>query len=365
MKYLISIILTVSTLTVFGQKADLLDKAVENYQGGKYGKAITQLQEFLEVNTSVGVEAKAFYYLGASYLAMAVQSNGSSYGYRDVYMAWKRSLERDLSGKWMSKMQADVKEYAANANSRKQFIQDAAMVTNLVKMEITEEDLTIGYINARAEGYNMENSFAKALSDYKLVVEMYKRKPEEKYNDAATNAYYRLADDYYYRQSNKPLALEYAQEGLAISPDEKRLEVLEAKLLASMPGKEEEAEVKLDQLLEKYPEDEKLMFFQARNLKNKKPEKAAELFEKALKDDPENLDILFFLGQYHLNRSDELNREGQTDIAEIQDMMERGLSFFEKYHELKPENREVIKILIQFYEYMYKEEEAEKMRQKL
>jgi hypothetical protein len=84
----------------------------------------------------------------------------------------------------------------------------------------------------------------------------------------------------------------------------------------------------------------------------------------ALKNNPDNTRALFFLGQHYTQKATDLYNSGGKP-QEVQALMLKGIDYFEKYRKLKPDDKEVSRSLIKFYENLRMNEKAEEIKKEL
>ncbi len=216
----------------------------------------------------------------------------------------------------------------------------------------------------RAMAYDALNNFFLSNLDFKTVTELYFNHPSKKFIKEATDACYALADDYYFRNSDRIGARKYVDQGLSISPNDIRFEVLEIALLGSMPDKIAEADRKFNQMIAKYPNDARLLAYYGKFLEGRDAKKAITFYEKSISIDPNDFDVLFALGSYYTNEASRLVKSS-GDPGKVLDNMMKALAYFESAHKLNPYDKEIIEILVDYYGRFSRPEDANKMRQKL
>ncbi|HXH17820.1 MAG TPA: hypothetical protein VNJ07_01965 [Chitinophagales bacterium] len=230
--------------------------------------------------------------------------------------------------------------------------------------KIQEEPDNAAHYYARGIFHHILTNFSASNNDFKKVIELYERNPQKKYARVATDACYFLADDYYFRRADRVNAQAYIDEGLKISPGDKRFEVLQTGIIGSYPEKAEEARKKFESLIAKYPGDEKLLLYYARFLERTDPKKSAALNEKVIAINPNNIDALFALGSYYANEATRIYK-ANGDAGKVFDYMKKSVSYFETIHKLNPDDKEIIEILIQCYNHLNLPSEKKKMEKAL
>ena len=248
---------------------------------------------------------------------------------------------------------------AQTAKSREHYADEVVFYSAKIK----EEPGSITSYFARASFYQILSNFAGARSDYKKVIELYPVN-QKKYAAIATDACYFLADDFYFRNSDRVNAQTYVDKGLSISPDDKRFEVLQTGIWGTYPEKAAEVQKKFESLYAKHPDDEKIALYYAKFLEKRDQKKSVQLYEKAATINPDNMDALFALGAYYTNEASRIYRES-GDAKTALGFTEKGIAYFEKVHALNPDDKDIMEILIQSYRNVNRNADAERMEQKL
>lgn len=217
----------------------------------------------------------------------------------------------------------------------------------------------------RADLYDIVNDFGGANRDYGKVLHLYYQSAEnKKYAGEYAKSCYLLADDYYFRKSDEEKALEFVNAGLKVLPGFKSLEVLEAKIFSRNLEKQELALEKYAALAEKYPNDTKIVAGYVALLDKSNPEKSITYYEELASADPVNADILFKLGIHYTKLAGELYQSGEN-LEKANTYTEKGTAYFEQYLELHPEDKEVMGMLLQYYQFLHRTQDAEAMKERL
>ena len=226
---------------------------------------------------------------------------------------------------------------------------------------LAHDPLNLSLYYARAEAYGMMNDFQNANSDYRKVAEIYRTHPEQKYLGEYVKSCYRLADDYFFRSSNREQALKYLTKGLQATRDFKDLEILEAVLLGLDEATRDLAFEKYKSLLEKYRDDVRLGTYYALFLENVNPLEAALQFEKVLLADPFNRKALLSVGTIYNNEAHRLSSGVVNDPGIVYDLAAKASFYFEKLYKLNPDDKEVANMLLRLYDEMGEREKAKKL----
>lgn len=250
-------------------------------------------------------------------------------------------------------------------NAQEENISKYTKEVESLTIEISKHPDNLALYYQLANAYNNLNDFAASNQTYSKLIQLYRPERDSKFNEDVAGAYYKLADDYYYRKSSPANALEFTQAGLKISPANKDLKVLEAIILGADPEKKDLAKIKFEEVLNKYPDDEKLNLHFARLLEKDDMDQAIKYFEQALSVNPTNSDVLFILGAYYINEASQMYRSTDLDLNKVFDYTKKGVHYFEQFHQLHPEDKEVIGILVEYYTYLGREEDANELERKL
>ena len=229
---------------------------------------------------------------------------------------------------------------------------------------IEEEPDNIYWYSARANIYDNRNDFTASNEDYKKALALYIENPLSEHVKIAANACYFLADDYYFRNSNKIAASKFLEIGMDIAPKDKRFEVIQVGIMGTYPDKKEEVQRKFEEMILKYPNDEKLYQYYGKFLERVDAAKSAIYYQNAATINPNNTDALFALGAYHINEAGRVYNTSGNALKALEHT-ERGISFLERVHELIPHNTEIIEMLIQSYENINRTDDVARMEQKL
>ncbi|GIV35486.1 MAG: hypothetical protein KatS3mg031_3021 [Chitinophagales bacterium] len=228
-----------------------------------------------------------------------------------------------------------------------------------VNAQLSKSPNDIKLLYQRADLYDQQNDFDRANNDYKKIIELYNKKRGRETIGEFTKSCYRLADDYFFRQSDKEQALKYIQEGLKGAPGLKDLEILQAVVIGSDAARQQEADALFLSLTEKYPNDARLLRYYARFLKDKDPLRAAQYYEKTVSLNPQDIESLLMLGTIYNNEASRLSAPGSRedkDSGSPAVYMKKSIRYFEQAQRLIPDDPEVKNIL----KVMYTELPAEK-----
>lgn len=205
--------------------------------------------------------------------------------------------------------------------------------------QISQEPGNINLYDQRASLYTSAKETTKALADYKKVLELYKANPAGKDAQMVATAYYRVSEGTW--RGGKPLdALDLIDNALKLKPDEKTYLLHQARVLASMPSRENEAMQKFDNLVVRFPDDEKLLLEYAKFVMPKDAGKGVVLYEKVLRLNIMNKYALKGLGDFYSETAPLLS---DTQMAET--YREKAIGYYELLSRIDPEDKAVTKSL--------------------
>ena len=227
-----------------------------------------------------------------------------------------------------------------------------------ININISKDVGNLSLYYARADIYDVLDDFQNATVDYLRVVDLYQKKPDTRYIGEYTKSCYLLADDYFFRSSNKEKAMKYVVNGLEVAGDFKDLEVLEAILLGVDPAKQDLANNKYEMLSKKYPEDVRLNMYHAKFLEKTSPLESAVLYEKVLAADPLNKEALLSLGTIYNNEASKLSELVISDPTKIFELAQKAALYFEKLHKQDPTDKELTNVLVRLYVELDEREKA-------
>lgn len=249
---------------------------------------------------------------------------------------------------------------AQSPKSREHYLNEVKYLTEKIQRE--PQDITHYYL--RATFYHILTNFSASNRDFNKVLEIYSANPSKKYARVAADACYFLADDYYFRNSDRASAQTYVNRGLSIAPADKRFEILQTGIMGSYPEKEAQAAKKFESLIAKYPDDIQLILYYAKFLERRDLKKSTQYYEKAASLNPYNIDALFALGSYYTNEASRIY-QSNGDAGKVLDYTKKGTSYFERVHQLNPDDKEIVEILIQCYTNLNRDADRMKMERKL
>jgi tetratricopeptide (TPR) repeat protein len=213
----------------------------------------------------------------------------------------------------------------------------------------------------RADAYDRLNNHEQANRDFQKVVNLYLGKPQGQYADEFSQACYRLADEYFFRQANPQKAATYVAEGLRMTPEDKDLQVLDAIITGQDESKHDMAAAKYVILSTKYPDDIRMNLYYGKFLQDTDPLAAAARYEKVLEIDPINEEALLFAGTLYNNQATAISGAGKDPDAGFE-YAEKATSYFERLYKMNPENPEYNNILYRLYVELDQNEKAAQLK---
>lgn len=231
-----------------------------------------------------------------------------------------------------------------------------------LNISISKDAGNLSLYYSRADVYDVLNDFEHANSDYRQVVDLYQRKSDSKYKGEYAKSCYRLADDYFFRSSNREKALKYVTKGLDVAPDFKDLEILEAILLGLDPAKSDVVREKYSALSAKYPDDIRLTMYYAKFLVKSAPIESAALYEKAIAADPLNQEALLSAATIYNNEATRLSEAVISDPTLVFVNAKKAVFYFEKLYKQNPSDKELTNVLFRLYDELDEQDKAAELR---
>lgn len=222
--------------------------------------------------------------------------------------------------------------------------------------KITEQPDNIGWYNKRAEAYIAAGESDKAIADYNKVIELYKANPAGKEAELVAVAYYRIAVQAW--KNGKPLdALDFTDEALKLKGKEKAYLLHQARVLASMPARENEAIQKFDNLVVLFDDDDKLLLEYAAFVMPKDQAKGVVLYEKVLRINIMNKYALRALGDFYKTNAPLLSNTELTSTYN-----DKAIGYYELLYKINPNDAEVKTALTQLYKKQGREANFDKLK---
>lgn len=164
----------------------------------------------------------------------------------------------------------------------------------------------------KAKLFYTSGSLVEAFRFFKQVTEMYTKNPDAAHLTIAADSYYHMAVLSINTAKPKAEAHGYAEAAIKLMPKEKGYRIMQARTLATLPGKRNEAENQFESLVKEYPTDAEVLLEYALYIEDSSPERAAKMFEKVLRNNPTDARSLFALGNYEIKKG---LKEKKADIS--------------------------------------------------
>jgi tetratricopeptide (TPR) repeat protein len=349
-------------LLSFFCKAQDLKTSISLFESKDYINAIKGFNAVVSQSGSQDADYfAARYYLGKTIFDMVKKSGGTpEYHYNGALENWKFVLKNDKSNTWLPKIEADIVQLIELSCTGKDNKVDSQKETAIYKelLEIVPGNPVLLF--GMGEAHDHGNNHLVAFNYYTQAIKANIDKRDEKYKKTAALSNLRIAEHKLFKSNTYGEALSYARYGLALDPDNLELQTVEA-LALFKSGDKENGLKKFEAILARHPDNKYVKDKYSFLLEHTQPDKAAEQYEALLKSNPDNTRALFFLGEYYTGKATDIfNTKGAT--AEVQSLMLKGIDNLEKYRKLKPEDKEVARSLIKFYDNLRMTEKADALR---
>jgi tetratricopeptide (TPR) repeat protein len=362
MKKLLGIILFFASLTASAQSLSL---GISLYEKKDYINAFTQLSVFVAQDTLKNADFyKAKYYLAKTIFDQLQGKNEPiGFNYHAAMGQWKYNFIHDKSNIWLHKMEQDIiaaiQLAAITKEGKSDFNKEIINYTEMLKAQADNPVLLLGL----GMSYDRSDDHENAFANYSKVIQLYESKKNEYYRKTAATANLKIAEDKYFRSNNYIESLKYAQTGLKYDASNIELQTIEA--LSLYKGVDEKGgKKKFDALVKAHPNNGYVKEKYAYLLEGTDKGKAVELYETLIKEVPNNTRALFFIGSFYTNKATDLFNSGGNP-QEVQTLMLKGIDSLEKYHNIRPQDKEIIRSLIKFYENLRMNEKAELLKNEL
>lgn len=388
MKKVVILLLIAFPLAMYAQKPlkPNLNKALASWKGGKLKEA-KEMIDVCVTDPKLTLDAKTWYYKGLIYASLDTTRNESF-----------KSLS---SNSFNEAMDAFAKANELNKNSKSDlFYSDEYGLPVLRKQSM---DYLAGYyLNAGAANYqddDLEGALANFAKTQKILpedttaffysgivaysLEDYDRAIKElnKYAELggkSPDAYSYIVSIYGGPLGNKEKALQAARNAKTKFPTNKNFALMEIGYLIDL-DRTEEAKGGLEKAVKDDPTNKTLNFYLGYvNSKLDKFDEAKKNFEAALKADPTYFDAQYYLAQLYLIEADKIKREmnnlGITAAdkkkkveldAELVKRYREALPYWEKAEKLNPSDTDVLDKLSIIYYYLGEDAKAARVEKRL
>lgn len=388
MKKVVILLLIALPLAMYAQKPikPNLNKALSSWKAGKLQEA----KEMIDVCTAdpkLSLDAKAWYYRGLIYAALDTTSNAT--------------FKALASNSFATSMEAFAKSAELNKNSKNEIFYTDDMGLPVLK---TQSMAYLGsyYLNAGAVAYQ-DDDYETALTNFAKTQAIlpgdttayfyagFVANADEKYDLALTNltkynslggkssdAYSLIINIYGGPKEDKTKALEITREARKKFPDNKNFPLMEIGYLIDL-DKTEEAKGGLEQAVKNDPSNKTLQFYLGYvNSKLDRFDDAKKNFEAALKLDPTYFEAQYYLAQLYLIEADKIKREmnnlgisaadkkKKVELdAELVKRYKDALPYWEKAEKLNPSDTDVLDKLSIIYYYLGEDAKAARVEKRL
>jgi len=379
-------IILISAIALFGLQSFAQNGKVTSgaiaYDGGRIEEAIEKLEEALSQKEDLKEKniPKAHYYLSSAYLA-AAQDTSLASQYDDpvekAYMHYELTKETDTKGKYEKtivlleqNLWPSILNEGLNAYSSDHFEASKSLFQKAVALN--PED----YTSALMLGFSnwMLQDSTEALETLENSIDLYKASNPEEPVDQMVQAYLMVATIQSGRGQTEA-ALETLREGQEMFPASQDLKNTELSIYQRNPELAEEALAKFEKAVQDDPDNMNLKLAYADMLyKSGDQEKAMNMFKEILEKDPDNLNANIQLGANYINQAVQLSKKRaeltkEEDINKAQEqiieVMRKAEPYMKKLHELEPNEPEWINQLVSIAYYLeYPEEEIAELEKK-
>lgn len=164
----------------------------------------------------------------------------------------------------------------------------------------------------------------------------------------SANELFKLAEKQLYKDNNYTLAAATAKKALLENPDHIGLHNIYATALCKDANTHAQGLEQFELIIGMYPNEVSLKEKYAAFLEKDNAANATEMYTKVLDQNPNSTKALFFLGQYYADKGTLLTQQN-AEAKEITHNMSLAVGYFEKYLQLKPDDKNIKITLLQIY----------------
>ncbi|OKL41566.1 tetratricopeptide repeat protein [Pontibacter flavimaris] len=375
MKKVLLTALVAGTISVASAQNSAVNSAVLNHKNGTLDKALADIEKATE-HKKTKDKAKTWFYRGVIYQDMI---GNPIYGKLTdentpivILESFDKTVELDGQNGEFAKQVPERKQmlYGQVLNQAVEFHNSQDWGNAIKKYElahkISPEDTTAVLYAAYAA--TADNKYDQAIGFYDDLLKM-GHKTEDVYKakiqlQQATEA----SDD---------AVMATLADGLKEHPNSVYMMQEELKYYLKN-DRADEAMAKLDKAIEADPKNASLYAVKGNLLERKKDlDGAREVYKKAIEADPTNFDAYYNLGVLEYNRGAEINnkaakmdyatyqKKGKALESEAKKYYQSSLPYFEKAHQIQPEDKATMQNLINVYTRLGRKADAEKLSAKL
>lgn len=375
MKKVLFTALAAATISVASAQNSAVNSAILNHKNGTLDKALTDIDK-ATTHKKTQDKGKTWFYRGVILQDMI---GNPIYGKMTdektplvVLESFDKTIELDGKDGEFGKQVPERKEmlYGQVLNQAVEFHNNQDWPNAVAKYElahkISPKDTTAVLYAAYAS--TADNNYKQAISFYDELLNM-GHKTEDVYKAKVQLLQASEASD--------DVVMASLANGLKEHPNSVYLMQEELKYYLKN-DRADEAMSKLDKAIAADPQNASLYAVKGNLLERKKDFKGArEVYQKAIQADPTNFDAYYNLGVLEFNAGAEVNnkaakmdyatyqKKGKALEAEAKKFYQASVPYFEKAHEIKPDDKATIQNLMNAYTRLGRKAEAEKMSAKL
>ncbi|AKD04664.1 tetratricopeptide repeat protein [Pontibacter korlensis] len=375
MKKVLLTALVAGTISVASAQNSAVNSAVLNHKNGTLDKALADIEKATE-HKKTKDKAKTWFYRGVIYQDMI---GNPIYGKLTdentplvILESFDKTVELDGQNGEFAKQVPERKQmlYGQVLNQAVEFHNNQDWPKAIEKYElahkISPEDTTAVLYAAYAS--TADNKYDQAIGFYDELLKM-GHKTEDVYKAKVQLQQATEASD--------EAVMETLANGLKEHPNSVYLMQEELKYYLKN-DRADEAMAKLDKAIAADPKNGSLYAVKGNLLERKKDmDGAREVYKKAIEADPTNFDAYYNLGVLEYNRGTEVNnraakmdyatyqKKGKALEAEAKKYYQASLPYFEKAHEIRPDDKATVQNLVNVYTRLGRKADAEKISAKL
>lgn len=375
MKKVLLTALVAGTISVASAQNSAVNSAVLNHKNGTLDKALADIEKATE-HKKTKDKAKTWFYRGVIYQDMIGNPIYNKMTDENTPMvileSFDKTVELDGQNGEFAKQVPERKQmlYGQVLNQAVEFHNNQDWANAIEKYElahkISPEDTTAVLYAAYAS--TADNKYDQAIGFYDELLKM-GHKTEDVYKakvqlQQATEA----SDD---------AVMATLADGLKEHPNSVYLMQEELKYYLKN-DRADEALARLDNAIAADPKNASLYAVKGNLLERKKDlEGATQVYKKAIEIDPNNFDAYYNLGVMEYNKGAEVNnkaakmdyrtyqKQGKALEATAKKHYQEALPYFEKAHQIQPEDKSTIQNLVNIYTRLGRKADAEKLSAKL
>lgn len=375
MKKVLLTALVAGTISVASAQNSAVNSAVLNHKNGTLDKALESINQATE-HKKTKDKAKTWFYRGVIYQDMI---GNPIYGKLTdeqtpmvVLESFDKTIELDGKDGEYGKQVPERKQmlYGQVLNQAVEFHNNQDWANAIDKYElahkISPEDTTAVLYAAYAS--TADNKYDKAIGFYDELLKM---------GHTTENVYKSKVQLQQATEANDDAVMQTLAAGLEQHPNSVYLMQEELKYYLKN-DRADEAMDKLDKAIAADPKNASLYAVKGNLLERKKDlDGAREVYKKAIEADPNNFDAYYNLGVLEYNKGAEINnkaakmdystyqKKGKAVEAEAKKYYQAAVPYFEKAHQIQPEDKSTMQNLVNVYTRLGRKADAEKISAQL